>query len=259
MLVILSPAKRLDFSSKAVSAHFSHPAFLKETKVLVEILKKKSPKDLTHLMGISEKLAMENVKRYSNISFPLRNSEQRPAIFAFKGDTYQGLSVSLFSESDLLQAQLKIRILSGLFGVLAPLDLIFPYRLEMGTKLPVGKEKNLYGFWNEKITDYLNNLETEYLVNCASEEYFQVLDTKKIKAKIITPVFLDRELGSSGKHKNIGIFAKQARGMFSRFIIKEKISSPDRLSEFNYGGYSFDKKESSANKLVFKREFKRKS
>jgi cytoplasmic iron level regulating protein YaaA (DUF328/UPF0246 family) len=259
MLVILSPAKRLDFSAKTDSANYSQPVFLKDTKLLVGELKHKTPKQLSKLMGISEKLAVENAARYSQVKFPLNTSNAKEAIFAFQGDTYQGLSISKFSEEDLAQAQLRIRILSGLFGVLAPQDLIFPYRLEMGTKFGIGKVKDLYGFWREKVTDHLNDLENEYLVNCASEEYFSVIDKKRIKAKIITPIFLDREKGTSGKYKNIGFFAKRARGMFSRFIILEKIKEPNQLLNFNFEGYTFDKSQSKEDRPVFKREFIRKT
>ncbi|MFI5391790.1 MAG: YaaA family protein, partial [Bacteriovoracales bacterium] len=219
----------------------------------------KTPKQLSKLMGISEKLAIENAGRFSQAKFPLSISNAKQAIFAFQGDTYQGLSVSKFSEEDLVLAQLRIRILSGLFGVLAPQDLIFPYRLEMGTKLGIGKNKDLYDFWREKVTDHLNKLENEFLVNCASDEYFSVIDKKRIKAKIINPIFLDREKGTSGKYKNIGFFAKRARGMLSRFIILEKINEPSKLSNFNFEGYTFDKSLSKEDRPVFKREFIRKT
>ncbi len=259
MLVILSPAKRLDFSAKTDSANFSLPVFLKDAKMLVGELKLKTPKELSKLMGISEKLALENATRYSQVKFPLGRSNSKQAIFAFQGDTYQGLSVSKFSEEDIMQAQKRIRILSGLFGVLAPQDLIFPYRLEMGTKFVIGKNKNLCDFWREKVTDHLNELENEYLVNCASEEYFSVIDKKRIKAKIISPIFLDREKGTNEKYKNIGFFAKRARGMLSRFIILEKIKEPSKISNFNFEGYSYDKSQSKEDRPVFKREYLRKT
>jgi cytoplasmic iron level regulating protein YaaA (DUF328/UPF0246 family) len=149
--------------------------------------------------------------------------------------------------------------LSGLFGVLSPMDLIFPYRLEMGTKLKVGQDKNLYEFWGNKITDYLSELGSEYLINCASEEYFSVINPKKLKQKIITPVFLNKEKGTNRKYKTIGIFAKKARGMFARFIIQEKIKTISLLKDFNLEGYIFDKSESTEDRPVFKREYKRKS
>ena len=196
MLVVLSPAKRLDFSSRAPTSNFSQPIYLKEAKILVGELKKKSPKELGELMGISEKLAQENAWRYSQVKFPFNLDNAKQAIFAFQGNTYLGLKVNKFSEEDLLIAQLRLRILSGLFGLLSPLDLIFPYRLEMGTKFSVGGHKDLYGFWKEKVTKSLNEIDSSYLINCASEEYFSVVDPKKIKAKIITPVFFDREIGS---------------------------------------------------------------
>lgn len=259
MLVVLSPAKRLDFSTQAPTAHFSKPVFLKEAKILVDELKKKTPTELSDLMGISEKLAQENAQRYSQVKFPLNLKNSKQAIFAFQGDTYLGLGAETFSQEDLFFSQLQLRILSGLFGVLSPLDLIFPYRLEMGTKFGIGKHRNLYEFWKDKVTSNLNELDNSYLINCASEEYFSVIDSKKLKAKVITPVFLDREKGTKDKFKNIGIFAKQARGMMASFIIKERIKKPGKIKEFDLAGYAFDAKESKNEKLIFKREFKRKS
>ncbi len=258
MLVVLSPAKRLDFSNQGPTSHFSKPVFLKEAKILVDNLKEKTPQDLSDLMGISEKLAQENALRYGQVKFPLNLKNSKQAIFAFKGDTYLGLSADKFSEDDLLFAQLKLRILSGLFGILSPLDLIFPYRLEMGTKLEIGDKRNLYSFWKDKVTSYLNEIESSYLINCASEEYFSVIDPKKLKAEVITPVFLDREKGTKDKFKNIGLFAKTARGMMANFIIKERIKDPDKIKDFDLAGYAFDPKESTNSKIIFKREYKRK-
>ena len=259
MLVVLSPAKRLDFSNQGPTSHFSKPVFLKEAKILVDKLKEKTPEELSDLMGISKKLAQENAQRYGQVKFPLSLKNSKQAIFAFKGDTYLGLSPDTFSEDDLLFAQLKLRILSGTFGVLSPLDLIFPYRLEMGTKLEIGDHRDLYSYWKNKVTSYLNEMDNSYLINCASEEYFSVIDTKKLKAEVITPVFLDREKGTKDKFKNIGLFAKGARGMMAGFIIKEKIKNSDKIKDFNIAGYAFDPKESKNSKIIFKREYKRKS
>jgi len=259
MLVVLSPAKKLDFSAKAKTTIFSQPTFLKEAKILVAELKKKKPEELSELMGISEKLAAENAWRYSQVKFPFNLNNAKQAAFAFMGDTYQGLSIGKFNEEDLLYAQLRLRILSGLFGILSPLDLIFPYRLEMGTNFGIGDHKNLYSYWKDKVTANLNKMESSYLINCASTEYFSVIDTKKIKAQIIHPIFLDREKGSKEKYKNIGLFAKKARGMMARFIIQERIKDPKNLKEFDFEGYVFEPKESKDTKPVFKREYKRKS
>jgi uncharacterized protein len=259
MLVVLSPAKRLDFSAEAPTTHFSKPIFLKETKILVDELRKKTAGELSDLMGISENLAQENALRYSQVKFPLNLNNSKQAIFAFRGDTYLGLGPETFLEEDLIFSQLKLRILSGLFGILSPLDLIFPYRLEMGTKFGIGNHRDLYGYWSEKVTANFNELDNSYLLNCASEEYFSVIDLKKLKAKVITPVFLDREKGTKDKFKNIGIFAKQARGMMASFMIKERIKDPEKIKDFNLAGYAFDAKESKNEKLIFKREYKRKS
>lgn len=259
MLVVLSPAKRLDFSSRAKTTIYSQPIFLKEAKTLVAKLKKFGPEELSELMGISKKLAEENAWRYSEVKFPFNLNNAKQAAFAFKGDTYQGLSINKFSQDDLFYAQLRLRILSGLFGILSPLDLIFPYRLEMGTNLSVGGHKDLYSFWKDKVTANLNEMDSSYLVNCASTEYFSVIDAKKLKAEVVTPVFLDREKGSKEKYKIIGIFAKAARGMMARFIIQERIKEPKNLREFDFEGYVFDQKESKESKPVFKREYKRKS
>lgn len=259
MLVVLSPAKKLDFSARATTSVFSQPIFLKEAKVLIAELKKKSPEELSKLMGISEKLGQENAWRYSQVKFPFTLNNAKQAGFAFTGDTYLGLSIKKFTEDDLLYAQLRLKILSGLFGILSPLDLIFPYRLEMGTRFGVDGQKDLYSFWKEKVTANLNETDSSYLINCASAEYFSVIDSKKIKAQIITPIFLDREMGSREKFKNIGLFAKKARGMMARFIIKERIKDPKKLKDFDFEGYVFDSQESKETKPVFKREYKRKS
>lgn len=250
MKIVLSPAKSLDFESKLPTDKHSEPVFLNESERVNKLLKKKSPKVLSKLMDISGNLAELNWERNQEWSLPFTAHNARPAVYAFSGDVYRGLDAYTVSQDKIDKLQDSVRILSGLYGVLKPLDLIQPYRLEMGTKLPIGKSKNLYDFWKKKVTKAINDELTgkELFVNLASNEYFKVIDTKALKVPVITPVFKDFK---NGQYKTIMTFAKLARGYMARYIIDNNIDSLKGLKGFNYEGYSFSEKMSKENELVF--------
>jgi len=219
-------------------------------------LQQKNPDDLSYLMGLSDKLSQLNFERNMNWTKPTKPSETaRQAIFAFKGDVYQGLDVNSLSRNEISYAQKNLCILSGLYGLLKPLDLMYPYRLEMGTKMKNKRGDNLYEFWGSKITTTVNDLSKENkskaIVNLASIEYFSVLDRKKINLPIIEPVFKDHK---NGNYKIISFYAKKARGLMSRFIIQNKIKKAEDLNDFNLDGYRYSEKESTENKPVFLRK-----
>ena len=255
MIIILSPAKSLDFESKPITQSHTQPALLKDSSELIKQLKQYSPSDLSNLMHISDKLGVLNYTRYQEWKRPFTKNNAKQSILAFKGDVYQGLEADTFDEADLEYAQNHLRILSGLYGVLRPLDLMQPYRLEMGTALANKKGDDLYAFWGEKITKEINNdlkkSKSEYLVNLASNEYFRSIQADDINAEVITPVFKDFK---NGKYKIISFFAKKARGMMSRFIIKNKITDVQQLKTFKMDGYKFYKSQSTANEWVFQRK-----
>ena len=259
MLIVVSPAKSLDFETVVKTKKFSEPAFLSEAAELVNGLKKLHPEELQELMGISEALAAENFSRYSNWSIPFNLNNARQAIFAFKGDVYLGLKAETFGTAELNFAQKHLRILSGLYGVLRPLDLMQPYRLEMGSSFATRGKKNLYEFWDCKLTEALNQeFEREkqprkVLINLASNEYFSSLDSKALNAVIIAPVFKD---WVNGKYRVVSFFAKRARGEMAAYIIKNRINSPTKLKDFDIGGYKFNEEESTKNGPVFKRKQK---
>jgi len=240
--MIISPAKSLNFSKKPTYNKSSIPLFLEEAIVINSLLKKKSPKELSFLMKISEKLSNLNWSRNQEFTIPFNKENARPAIYTFDGDVYSSIDVFSISEDKINVLQGKLLILSGLYGLLKPLDLIQPYRLEMGTKFSVGKIHNLYDFWKEKITMNLNKelLNVELLLNLASNEYFSVIDSKKITSKIITPQFKDFK---NGTLKIISFYAKKARGMMVRFVIDNEIKDLDGILNFNLNGYSFSEKE----------------
>jgi cytoplasmic iron level regulating protein YaaA (DUF328/UPF0246 family) len=253
MKIVISPAKSLDFESSLPVKLFSEHNFKKKSLAIDKVLKKKKPKQLMELMDISDKLADLNWQRNQerNVAeITLENS--RPAIYSFSGDVYIGLDAYSLSEDKIQILQDKLRILSGLYGLLKPLDLIQPYRLEMGTKLSIGKNKNLYEFWKTIITKELNSQLTkdELFINLASNEYFDAVDIKKLKVPVITPEFKDYK---DGKLKMISFFAKKARGMMVRYIIDTNAETIDDLKGFNYEGYAFDANLSIENKLVFTR------
>ena len=251
MKIIISPAKSLDFKTELPTKNFSTPNFLSESKKINELLKKKSPSELKSLMSISEKLAELNWNRNNTFKTPFNIENARPSIFTFNGDVYSGLDAFSLSMDQLNQAQKSLRILSGLYGLLKPLDLIQPYRLEMGTKLNVEGSLNLYGFWRNKITNKLNDElnENEFFVNLASNEYSSAIDRKLLKTSMISPEFKDMK---NGKLKIISFYAKKARGMMVRYILDNEINNLEDLRGFDYGGYSYSSEESEKMKeLVF--------
>ncbi|EOG1985029.1 peroxide stress protein YaaA [Proteus mirabilis] len=255
MLITISPAKTLDFESPLATTQFTQPELLQYSQQLIAECRKLSSSDIASLMKISDKLAGLNAARFGEWQPDFTPDNARQAILAFKGDVYTGMQAAeQFTDKDFQFAQQHLRILSGLYGVLRPLDLMQPYRLEMGIKLKNKKGSDLYQFWGNTITDTLNKaLEAQgdkILVNLASDEYFKSVNPKKLNAEIIKPVFLDEK---NGKYKVISFYAKKARGLMSRFIIQEKLSDKTQLKEFNLEGYQFNAAESEGNTLVFKR------
>ena len=250
MKIVISPAKSLDFESKLPTEKHSDAVFLLEAERISKILKKKSPKMLSKLMGISNNLADLNWQRNQDWSLPFTKNNSRQALYAFSGDVYRGLDAYTIPENKIDKLQSTLRILSGLYGILKPLDRIQPYRLEMGTKISIGKNKNLYEVWKKKIVKSLNDelKDDELFVNLASNEYFKAVDKKALKVPVITPVF--KEL-KNGEYKTIAIFAKLARGLMTRYIIDNEIDTLQGLKGFNYEGYNFSEKLSSENELVF--------
>lgn len=255
MLIVLSPAKSLDLETPFRARKFSQPEFLPDAKKLVKDLKKLNPDDLSELMNMSSKLGALNHERYANWHPPFNKDNARPAIFTFMGDVYQGLEANTFTAADLNYAQKHLRILSGLYGILKPLDLMQPYRLEMGTSLSTNKGDNLYAYWGTKLTKALNtdlaDDKKKVLVNLASNEYFNAVQPKDLDATIITPAFKDF---SSGKYRFLSYYAKQARGMMAAFIIKNRITSIEKLKEFDTAGYRYSEQDSTETKLVFLRK-----
>ena len=244
MKILISPAKSLDFDSNIDSLKCTQPVFLNKTSQINSVLKEKSPKDLMQLQGISQKLSDLNWKRNNDYVDNHNNKNSRPAVFAFNGDVYSGIDVKTLSEDKVYDLQKSLRILSGYYGVLKPLDLIQPYRLEMGTKLAVNGSENLYKFWSENITNsILAEMSTEdLLINLASNEYFEAFDKKKFDGRIISPVFKDFK---NGKLKIISFYAKKARGMMVRYIVDNSVSSYNELLGFNLGNYSYNEAETS--------------
>lgn len=252
MKIVISPAKSLNFEKELPTQRFSEPQFLKQAETIQKTLKKKKPKVLAQLMDISDKLAELNWQRNQDWQAPFTVENARPAVYAFDGDVYIGLDVYTLPEEKLDVLQDKLRILSGLYGLLQPLDLMQPYRLEMGTSIAIGKNKNLYEFWKKTITKTLNSelQKGELFVNLASNEYFSAIDVKALKVPVITPEFKDYK---DGQLKMISFFAKKARGMMVRYILDTNAETIDDLKGFNYEGYAFDANLSSGNKLVFTR------
>ena len=244
MKILISPAKSLDFDSNIDSLKCTQPVFLNKTSQINSVLKEKSPKDLMQLQGISQKLSDLNWKRNNDYVDNHNNKNSRPAVYAFNGDVYNGIDVKTLSEDKVYDLQKSLRILSGYYGVLKPLDLIQPYRLEMGTKLAVNGSENLYKFWSENITNsILDEMSTEdLLINLASNEYFEAFDKKKFDGRIISPVFKDFK---NGKLKIISFYAKKARGMMVRYIVDNSVSSYNELLGFNLGNYSYNEAETS--------------
>jgi hypothetical protein len=251
MKIVISPAKSLDFKSKLPTADYTQPNFLKQAEKLNGALAKKKPKDLAELMSISNNLAQLNWERNQQFSSPFTSENARPAVYAFNGDVYQGLDAYTISNDKIDKLQNTLRILSGLYGVLKPLDLMQPYRLEMGTSLAIGNNKNLYEFWKNDITTFLNAelADDELFVNLASNEYFSAVDTKKLKVPVIAPVFKDWK---NDKLKIISFFAKKARGSMVRYIIDNQVETLEDIKNFNLDGYLFSKEHTlKENEPVF--------
>ena len=259
MQIVISPAKTLDFETPAVTKTFSHPTFLDKSQLLINNLSKKSVQDIAILMKLSDKLAALNVARFGSWQQPFTCENAKQAILAFKGDVYTGLDAETLSEDDFTFAQQHLNILSGLYGLIKPLDLIQPYRLEMGTKLAQGSWQNLYQFWGNTLTQQLNhNCEAQQncgdmavVINLASNEYFKAVQAKDLQARLITPIFKDQK---NGQYKIISFFAKKARGMMVRFIVDNRITDVEQLKAFDYAGYYFSPGQSKADDWVFLRE-----
>jgi len=251
MKIVISPAKSLDFETELPTLKYSEPQFLEEADKLNKVLVKKKPKALSKLMSISDKLADLNWQRNQDFSIPFTVENARPAVYSFNGDVYQGLDAFSIEEGKLEQLQDTLRILSGLYGILKPLDLIQPYRLEMGTQLKVGRKKNLYEFWKKILTEHLNQeLEDgELFVNLASKEYFDAVDEKTLKVPVVTPIFKDWK---NDKLKIISFFAKKARGSMVRYILDTSAKTLDDLKGFNYDDYQFSQEHTlKENQPVF--------
>ena len=254
MITVLSPAKKLDYQSKVCTEEFTIPEGLDRSALLINKLQKTSKKGISELMSLSDNLTNLNIERYAKWSSDFSEGETRQAILAFKGDVYQGMKNDTLTSKDLQFAQHHLRILSGLHGLLRPLDLIKPYRLEMGTKLSVRGKKDLYKFWGDEITIRMNEAlaasGNNTLCNLASGEYFKALNMKKLDGQIITPVFKDLK---NGKLKVIFLYAKQARGMMAGYILRERINNAEDLKAFSDGGYRFTEDLSDDTTWVFTR------
>lgn len=255
MLALISPAKTLDYETTLPTEQFTLPRLLEQSELLIEDCQKLSATDIASLMSVSEKIATLNVGRFHDWQADFNFSNARQAIFAFKGDVYTGLDAYQLNDQSIQFAQEHLRMLSGLYGLLRPLDLMMPYRLEMGTKLENIRGHNLYEFWGDIITNLINEdlqqSQSELLVNIASDEYYKSVKESKIKAEIIKPVFLDQK---HGKYKVISFYAKKARGLMARYIIENQLDRLEDLKEFNVDGYYFDVESSLKGELVFKRD-----
>ncbi|MAJ98989.1 MAG: peroxide stress protein YaaA [Flavobacteriales bacterium TMED288] len=250
MHIIISPAKKINSEFYGKVKNSSIPIFIERSKDLIKILKNLNITEIKRLMKVSDDIAKLNSIRFKNWKLPFNNENAKPAIFAFEGDVYRSLNIHTFNLDEIHLMQSKLSIISGLYGILRPLDLIQPYRLEMGTKLKNMFGNNLYSFWNSDITNELNKKETNYIVNLASNEYFKSIDKNKLKAKIITPIFKNI---SNGKLKVIGIFAKKARGQMTKFILQNKINEVEDIKKFNIDHYTFDKELSNSTDYIFTR------
>jgi len=253
MLVLLSPAKTLDYETPLTTETGSQPEFTEQAQPLIDRLRQFAPQEIAKLMKLSDKLASLNVARYQSWSREHNTQNARPALLAFKGDVYTGLDAESLSENDLAFAQNHLRILSGLYGLLKPLDLMQPYRLEMGTSLETDKGKTLYAYWGASITDRLNTElgSDDVVINLASNEYFKSVQPKRLNGRLITPVFKDQK---NGEYKIISFWAKKARGLMARYIIDQRIETPEQLKAFDYEGYVFNEAMSESDTWVFTRD-----
>ncbi|NNF74963.1 MAG: peroxide stress protein YaaA [Flavobacteriaceae bacterium] len=252
MKLVISPAKSLDFESELPTDRYTEACFLTEAERLNRMLRKKSVRSLKKLQDISDDLAQLNYERNQDWAVPFDSSKSRPAIYAFNGDVYRGLDAYGLPKEKLDSLQNTVRIISGLYGLLKPLDLILPYRLEMGTRFPVGKNKNLYEYWRKKITQTLNDEleEDELFLNLASNEYFKAIDKKALKVPVYSIQFKEFK---NGKYMSIGFFAKYARGLMTRYIVETNAKTLDDIKGFNYEGYGFSDDLSKNFELVFTR------
>ena len=254
MLLFLSPAKALDYKTPPHIARHTLPAYLNHSEILINQLRKLSPADIANLMDLSDPLALLNFNRYADWSLPFTPDNAKQAVLAFDGDVYDGLAARTLSADDLDFAQQKVRILSGLYGILKPLDLMQPYRLEMGTKFATKAGKDLYAFWGERLLDAINaELETmpdPVAINLASEEYFKAAVGRKIKGRLIQPVFEDWK---NGRYKIISFYAKRARGLMTRYAVLNRLGDPEGLKDFDLDGYGFAPEASDDRTWVFRR------
>ncbi|MYM63816.1 peroxide stress protein YaaA [Pseudomaricurvus sp. HS19] len=252
MLLVISPAKNLDYESPLATKKHTQPDFLDQSQLLIDELRHLAPQDISKLMHISDKLGVLNYDRFQQWAQPFDAGNARPAVLAFNGDVYSGLDAPHFKADDFNFAQKHLRILSGLYGLLKPLDLMQPYRLEMGTKFANQRGANLYDFWGERITDALNaqlkSLKSEVLVNLASNEYFKSVKPKALQAEVITPVFKDWK---GDQYKIISFYAKKARGLMCAYAIKNRITDPQQLKQFDSEGYAYNEAMSSDKEWVF--------
>ncbi|KGQ71347.1 hypothetical protein OA57_00700 [Chelonobacter oris] len=255
MLAIISPAKTLDFQSDVPQFDFTKPELTEYSQALIDVCRELTPAKIGSLMHISDKLAGLNAARFAEWQKDHNQQNAKAAIYAFKGDVYTGLGAESLSREEILYAQQHLRILSGLYGLLKPLDLMQPYRLEMGTKLDNPKGKNLYEFWGSVITRQLQTAleqqNDDLLINLASDEYYKAVQAKNLKARIIKPIFLDYK---NGRYKVISFYAKKARGLMCRYLIQNRTSTPEGLKTFDLDGYYFDESDSNQHELVFKRD-----
>ncbi len=254
MLIVTSPAKKLDFSEDVTRSGWSIPHFIDDSELLIAAARKLTRQELAKLMKISDRLADLNYNRYRAFTTPFTPANSKQAVFGFTGDTYVGLQAETLSEDDLNYAQDHYRILSGLYGLLRPLDLMQPYRLEMGRKIATDRGNSLYDFWGDLLTDELNRImkqqQTEFLVNCASQEYFRAIRQDRLDGQVITPVFKEVK---DGHARILGMFAKKARGMMTRYIIQNRVRNPEDLKNFDLGGYKFQPSLSDHKILEFHR------
>ncbi len=254
MLILISPAKTLDYQSDLATQRYTQPELLAYSQQLIDVARTLSAPQISSLMGVSDKIASLNATRFHEWQSEFTPKNARQAILAFKGDVYTGLQAESFSEEDFDFAQQHLRMLSGLYGVLRPLDLMQPYRLEMGIRLSNARGKDLYQFWDTVITETVNQALADQgdnvLINLASDEYFKSVKPRQLDAEIIKPVFLDEK---NGNFKVISFYAKKARGLMSRYIIQNRLTRPEQLKAFNLEGYAFDESASQQNEWVFKR------
>jgi cytoplasmic iron level regulating protein YaaA (DUF328/UPF0246 family) len=256
VLIVVSPAKSLDYESKLPTKKHSEPRMLDQARELVGVMAQKSPADISKMMSVSASLGELNHERFLDWETPFTPKNARPAVLAFNGDVYMGMEAGTFTERDHTHAQKTLRILSGLYGLLRPLDLMQPYRLEMSSTVKTSRGKDLYSFWGDSITEQLNadmadSPGSDALINLASNEYFGAVNAKKLEGRLVSPVFLDSKEGS--EPKIISFFAKRARGSMSGWIIRNRLKSPRAILEFEEDGYHYDQERSQSDRPVFVR------